>query len=277
MQEHDTPHPSNVTQEQWIPGHGGERMTDGIDYGWQMRDHLARYHFAVQHCRGKRVLDVATGSGYGADILHKHGASEVVAVDRDDDALGYARKRYGSHGLRWVNGDAYALPFGSEFDVVVSYETIEHLKEPERFVIECKRVLRPDGLYIVSTPLNVGGPFVSRHHELEFSRAEFEELLGRHFSSVVMFGQRRELRESSVKPLGNLPDRYLESHIVHGRGNVTLFKLADRINKAPAHVIAWASGWGETIRSQIRPLCEPMRLSPLVKPNYFAMIAFCRP
>jgi hypothetical protein len=65
--------------------------------------------------------------------------------------------------------------------------------------------------------------------------------------------------------------------IVHGRGNVTLFKLADRINKVPAHVIAWASGWGESIRSQIRPMCEPMRISPLVKPNYFAMIAFCRP
>jgi 2-polyprenyl-3-methyl-5-hydroxy-6-metoxy-1,4-benzoquinol methylase len=275
MQELDTTHASHPTQEKWIPGHGGERMVDGIDYGWQMRDHLARYHFVVQQCRGKRVLDVATGSGYGADILRRHGASEVVAVDRDAEALGYARQRYGSDGLCWVNGDAYALPFGAEFDVVVSYETIEHLKEPERFVVECKRVLRPGGLYIVSTPLNTGGPFVSRHHEIEFSRAEFEELLGRHFSSVVMFGQRRELQET-IKPLGSLPERYRDSHIIYGKGNVTLFKVADRINKVPSHLIAWASGWGESTRAQIRPLREPIRMSPLVKPNYFAMIAFCR-
>ena len=250
-------------------------MVDGVDYGWQMRDHIARYHFAASYCRGRRVLDVATGTGYGADILCRAGASEVVAVDRDEQALSYARKRYGSSGIEWLRGDAYALDFESPFDVVVSYETIEHLKHPERFVGECRRVLAPRGLYIVSTPLNTGGPFVSVHHELEFSPAEFKAILGRHFSSVEIFGQRREL-VPWVKPLGRIPEHYRDTQIMQGRGNVQLFKLLDRVNKAPSHVLAWALGCGEQLRSQIKALDAPVRQSPLLKPTYYVMIAVCR-
>jgi ubiquinone/menaquinone biosynthesis C-methylase UbiE len=261
--------------EQWQPGGGGERMVDGVDYGWQMRDHIARYRFAASYCRGKRVLDVATGTGYGADILSTQGAAEVVAVDRNDQALAYARQRYGGQAISWVRGDAYALDFDTRFDVVVSYETIEHLKEPERFVSECKRVLAPGGLYIVSTPLNTGGPFVSIHHELEFNPTEFKELLGRHFSSIEMFGQRRELVHL-VKPLGRIPEVYRDTRIMRGRGNVPLFKLLDRINKVPSHLLAWALGCGEPLRSRILPLDAPLRHSALLKPNYYVMIALCR-
>jgi SAM-dependent methyltransferase len=159
---------------------------------------------------------------------------------------------------------------------VVSYETIEHLKEPERFVQECKRVLKPGGLYIVSTPLNIGGPFVSEHHELEFSPGEFQELLGRHFSNIELFGQRREL-VPVAKPLGKIPDIYRESRIMQGKGNVTLFKLLDRVNKVPTHLLAWAMGYGESIRSQIRPFNESLQMTPLLKPHYYVMIAICRP
>lgn len=261
--------------EEWEPSGGGERMVDGVDYGWQMRDHIARYHFASSYCRGKRVLDVATGTGYGADILRKQGAARLVAVDRNEAALAYARQRYGTTGVSWVCGDAYALDFAAEFDVVVSYETIEHLREPERFVMECKRVLAPGGLYIVSTPLNTGGPFVSVHHELEFSPAQFKALLGRHFSTIEMFGQRRELVDV-LRPLGRLPDDYRDTQIMRGKGNVRLFKLLDRINKAPSHALAWALGCGEQVRRQIAPLDAPLRPSRLLKPHYYVMIALCR-
>jgi SAM-dependent methyltransferase len=258
------------------PDNGGERMVDGVDYGWQMRDHIARYHFCQPYCRDKRVLDVATGTGYGADILRRQGAREVVAVDRSPEALAYAEQRYGTDKIRWLEGNAYALPFEAEFDVVVSFETIEHLKEPDRFAAECRRVLKPGGLYIVSTPLNTGGPFVSVHHELEFNPTEFTELLGHHFSRIEMFGQRREL-ELKLTPLGRIPDRYREATLMHGKGNLVLFKALDRLNKAPNYVMAWASGYGESVRSQIRPLEEPIPMTPLLKPNYYIMIAICRP
>jgi len=260
----------------WQADLGGERVVEGIHYGWLMRDHIARYHFAVEYCRGKRVLDVATGTGYGANILRRHGDAEVVAVDREQGALDYAASRYGTDGLRWLNGDACQLPFTQEFDVVVSFETIEHLKDPERFVRECKRVLKPGGLYIVSTPENVGGPYCSPYHELEYSREEFRSLLGRHFSQVDLFGQRREL-SLLVRPLGGLPDRYAAERIQHGRGSHRLYTLMDRLNKAPNLLMAWAGGMGETFRAGIHPLDEPVRQSRLLKSHYFAMIGVCRP
>jgi ubiquinone/menaquinone biosynthesis C-methylase UbiE len=240
-----------------------------------MRDHLARYHFALPYCRGKRVLDVATGTGYGANILRKGGAAEVVAVDREQRALDYATQRYGTDGLRWVNADAYAVPFGTEFDVVVSFETIEHLKEPERFVIECKRLVKPGGLFVVSTPLSVGGPMCSDFHEREFSREEFEDLLHRHFPRFELFGQRREL-SMMIKPLGEIPDRYWRRNLLKGRGSHNLFTVMDRLNKAPNILAAWAMGLGDSFRSKIRPIDEPTRNSPLLKPHYFIMIAVCR-
>jgi len=240
-----------------------------------MKDHMARYELASEHCTGKRVLDVATGTGYGANILRKRGAAEVVAVDREQAALDYGRERYGEDGLQWVNADAYALPFDKEFDVVVSFETIEHLTEPERFVEQCKSVLRPGGTYLVSTPVNTGGSFVSPYHELEFSVDEFRGLLTRHFPSVKILGQRREL-SMAIKPLGNLPWRYWNKTFESGQGSHKLFTLMDRVNKVPNYLLAWAMGLGEKVREQTKPIDEPIRKSFLLKPQYYVMIGICK-
>lgn len=256
------------------PGLGGERVVEGLHYGWLMRDHLDRYHFAARWCRDRRVLDVATGTGYGANILRRTGAAEVVAVDREADALAYARNRYGEDGLSWVEADAYRLPFEAEFDVVVTFETIEHLKEPERFIEECKRVLKPDGVLLVSTPLNTGGPFVSDYHELEFSLGEFRRLLGGHFSSVEIMGQRRDMR-MPFRLLGWVADWYWETTVKHGRGSHRLFTVIDRLNKLPNYLLAAMLGMNEEYRRQIRPIDEPARQSLLLKPNYFVMIGIC--
>jgi hypothetical protein len=115
---------------------------------------------------------------------------------------------------------------------------------------------------------------VSDFHEREFSRAEFESLLLRHFPRFELFGQRREL-SMMFKPLGHIPDTYYQSHIQHGRGSHRLFTLMDRLNKAPNLVAAWAMGLGDSYRRKIRPIDEPTRKSPLLKSHYFIMIAVC--
>ena len=266
---------SDTSTDPFEPNLGGERVVEGIHYGWLMKDHLARYEYISQYCRGKRVLDVATGTGYGANILRRNGAAEVVAVDREQGALDYAAERYGTDGLQWVHGDAYDLPFEREFDVVVSFETIEHLKEPEQFVVQCKKAVKEDGLYAVSTPENVGGPFVSVYHELEFNRAEFRELLERHFRVVDLLGQRRELR-LAIRPLGGLPERYWTSSMERGHGSHRLFTFMDRVNKAPNLALARLRGFGESWRERILPLDAPIQTSRFLNDHYYVMIGLCR-
>lgn len=266
---------SNSSDGTFEAGLGGERVVEDVHYGWLMRDHMARYEFMAPWCQGKRVLDVATGTGYGANILRRNGASEVVAVDRNQGALDYAADRYGGDGLVWVFGDAYDLPFQREFDVVVSFETIEHLKEPERFVVQCKKALKADGMFAVSTPENVGGPFVSEFHELEFSREQFRVLLERHFSSVDLMGQRRELA-TPIRPLGSVPERYWQRILDQRRGSHKMYTILDRLNKAPNHVLAGLRGYREPWRRQILPIDEPIQVSRFLKDQYYVMIALCR-
>ena len=137
-----------------------------------LQEHVARYRFARERVRG-RVLDVACGTGYGTAMLG------AVGVDVSLDALRYARR----HPARYVAADAARLPFGrGDFDAVVSFETIEHVADPARFVAECVRVLKPGGRLLVSTPnRELWSPRspkpLQRHHVKEFTKREFLEVL----------------------------------------------------------------------------------------------------
>ncbi len=150
----------------------GERLVPDDAVEVSLQEHLARYRFARERARGG-ILDVACGAGYGSAMLG------AVGADVDAAALRYAARR---HRGRYVAADALRLPFGRAFDTVVSFETVEHVPDPERFVSECVRVLRPGGRLIISTPNrevwspHSARPFL-RHHLREFNRREFLALL----------------------------------------------------------------------------------------------------
>lgn len=153
-------------------------------------EHIARYRFAVDFVRGKRTLDIACGEGYGSAALARAGALSVVGVDIDPAACERARRKY---GLDARPGDARRIPLPDRsVDVVVSFETIEHVEDPAAFLIECARVLVPDGILIVSTPnrpvYSGEGP-TNPFHRDEFDQREFVELLGSRFRSVRLFSQ----------------------------------------------------------------------------------------
>jgi 2-polyprenyl-3-methyl-5-hydroxy-6-metoxy-1,4-benzoquinol methylase len=155
--------------------------------------HLKRYEFARPLCSGRDVLDAACGVGYGTAYLAE-AARRVVGVDVDADAIAYARGRYARPNVEFVQQDLAELDLADDsFDVVVSFETIEHLARPDAFLAHAARVLRADGVFVVSTPrvdvttTSPQNPF----HTLELSRDDFESMLGRHFGAVELYGQHR--------------------------------------------------------------------------------------
>lgn len=114
-------------------------------------EHAARYVYAIAFVSGKRVLDIACGTGYGIGLLRKH-ASFVVGVDIDASAAQEARKETGDNGSVML-ADGLGLPFADgTFDVVTSFETLEHLHGRREFLAELRRVLTPGGELLLSTP-----------------------------------------------------------------------------------------------------------------------------
>ena len=155
-----------------------------------------------RYCVGRRVVDVACGEGYGAAFLGKV-AAEVVGVDSSVEAIEHASKAYGSPNVVFHAADAASIPVEDGYaDVVVSFETIEHLDDQPAFVAEVARILRPDGLLdpLHAGPRGVPGAEANPFHVHELDRAELTALLERHFARVVVGGQRSDAGSSIAFP-----------------------------------------------------------------------------
>lgn len=172
------------TGERYLPEIGGDIELE----------HLHRYIIAAQFVVGKKVLDIASGEGYGSDKLAAF-ANYVIGVDIDVDAVTHARSTYRKANLEFRVGSASAIPVETAtIDVVVSFETIEHHEQHEKMMVEIKRVLRPGGLLIISSPnrryYSLEANYSNPHHVKELFTDEFESLLHRFFGNVQIFGQR---------------------------------------------------------------------------------------
>lgn len=171
----------------------GERYVPGIT-GNIFLEHLHRYVLAARIVAGKDVLDIGSGEGFGSSILAE-AARSVIGVDISEDAVAHAQLKYGSPRLSFRSGSAMAIPLpDASMDVVVSFETIEHITGHEEMLAEVKRVLRPGGVLIMSTPdkatySDVPG-YVSPFHVHELYRVQFHALLSSQFAHVRMHSQR---------------------------------------------------------------------------------------
>ncbi|HUD43815.1 MAG TPA: class I SAM-dependent methyltransferase [Dokdonella sp.] len=186
----------------------GERFTpECVREIWY--EHWHRYAFALDVVRGRRVLDAACGEGYGSDLMARSAAS-VVGVDLSGEAIAHARQRYGARpNLQFVHGDATRLPFeDARFDVVVSFETLEHLHAQERLIEGFARVLAADGLLIISSPdkrtYSDAMGFQNEFHVRELYREELIDLLSPHFRSIRLYGQKL-LFQSALWALDRTP------------------------------------------------------------------------
>ncbi|TWC34969.1 GT2 family glycosyltransferase [Pseudomonas sp. SJZ079] len=181
----------------------GERFVP-TEQGKIRLEHYHRYAIALDLVEGKDVLDVACGEGYGSFSIASV-ARSVVGVDISDETIKHASVTYQQSNLTFCQGSAVALQFAdASFDVVVSFETIEHLAEQAQMLMEINRVLRPGGVLVISSP---NRPIYSEesgeHNEFHVKELDFEEfdtLLRAQFSTIQYFGQRM-LMGSIIQPL----------------------------------------------------------------------------
>jgi len=157
-------------------------------------EHFHRYAWAQRLVAGLEVLDCACGEGYGSRILGD-AARSVTGVDIDSASIEHARRRYGRDALEFVEAGALDLPFDNDrFDAVVSFETLEHLADHDELMTEFRRVLKPGGFLLMSSPdkktYSDDTGFENKFHVRELYRNQFEDLLARHFPNFALFGQK---------------------------------------------------------------------------------------
>ncbi len=181
----------------------GERYVPEVR-GQIYYEHVHRYALAFDLARDLDVLDIASGEGYGAAYL-AGSARSVVGVDIDPESIRHAASRYTGMNLSFVAGSATALPLpDASIDLVVSFETLEHLEEHEQFMREVVRVLRPGGRLMISSPNKLvysdEGNFHNPFHARELYFDEFRDLLQYWFPHCRLYGQ-RVIAASAIHPL----------------------------------------------------------------------------
>jgi glycosyltransferase involved in cell wall biosynthesis/ubiquinone/menaquinone biosynthesis C-methylase UbiE len=175
--------------------------------GRRSHAHLIRYHQAALYIRpGDRVLDAACGLGYGSHILlHNSLASEVIGIDASSYAVEYANVAYGSKNTSFREGrlpDALNDLPASSVDFIASFETLEHLEDPDAFLAACARVLTPGGRIFVSVPNDWSeedGRDPNPHHFHLYDWGKLLQQVSSRFLVESAFGQSASRKKSSGK------------------------------------------------------------------------------
>lgn len=157
-------------------------------------EHLHRYALSTDLVKNKIVLDIASGEGYGSYMLSKS-ANKVIGVDIDGASILNSREKYIGGNLEFIQGSTSNIPLSNHsVDVIISYETIEHHNEHNKMMLEIKRVLKPGGKLLISSPdkLNYSDKtgHINEFHVKELYKDEFVELISKHFLNYSIMYQK---------------------------------------------------------------------------------------
>ncbi len=175
----------------------GERYHNTPNSAQISYEHWHRYLYATQFIKGKVVLDIASGEGYGTSLMAQT-AKTVVGIDISQEAVDFAAEHYPRNNISFLQGSVENIPIdgANKFDVIVSFETIEHVdaRAQEIFLNEVKRLLKDDGVFIVSSPNKLFFSDIPKYktdfHIKEFYEKEFRNFLETYFDHIVLLGQK---------------------------------------------------------------------------------------
>ena len=177
----------------------GERFMPEIENEELTAEHMQRYVSVLPIVKGKVVVDIASGEGYGTNILAKEALS-IIGFDISKDAVENASRKYVRDNLRYAVGDVAQIPLeDNSVDVIVSFETIEHVDEnkQKKFLKEAKRILNQDGILVISTPnkkiYSDKYNYHNEYHIKEFYRQEFIDFIQEEFTNYEIYNQYDEV------------------------------------------------------------------------------------
>ena len=239
----------------------GERVVPGVADPDLLNEHTARYRFAAHYVRrfGPEavILDAGCGTGYGTAEFAVVAAS-VTAFDISGEAVKAARDLYARPGVRWLQAGCESLPFADgSFDLVVAFEVIEHLERWRELLSEAKRVLKPSGVLLVSTPNKAyyaesraeAGPNPFHVHEFEYD--EFCSALAEIFPHTSLWTQNHT---GSIAFLPSSPSGGVLDAPDHAEPGNAHFYLAACGNSPlpPAEGFAYLPASGNILRTRER-------------------------
>lgn len=221
-----------IMERKWT----GERLESFI----QTRDtidHLHRYALVLDYIKDKVVLDIACGEGYGSNLMSQQ-AQYVYGVDIDVETILNAQKKYKKENLNFQNGRADLIPIETNsIDVVVSFETIEHHDKHEEMMLEIKRVLKPDGIIVISTPdkyfYTDKRGFKNEFHVKELYREDFVNLVNNHFKVSQL------LIQSYINGNSYIYNNSFERKINVYSGDFSIIKEEEELD--PMYLVVFAS------------------------------------
>jgi glycosyltransferase involved in cell wall biosynthesis/SAM-dependent methyltransferase len=206
-------------------------------------EHLHRYAFASQYVKNKKVLDLASGEGFGTFILSKN-AQCVIGIDIDREAILHASNVYQKENIEFREGSILKIPIDGRklFDVIVCFEALEHVREHEILFQEITRLLKDDGILIISTPnkkiYSDDTGYKNPYHQKELYYSEFYDLLKRNFAFVYLSGQ-QVFSGSSIYPVSSEKISSFSEFGIKLEDN--RFSFSDDEKNQPRYFIAIAS------------------------------------
>ena len=178
-------------------------------------EHVHRYQEVIRLINNNcSVLDLACGNGYGTYLISKVTTSNVVGGDISNAVVEECKQRFKNDNLHYEQMDGTQLPFHDQlFDIIVSFETIEHTTEYNTMLTEFHRVLKPDGVLFISTPnIIINSPnnrVINPFHTQEFNFDELKKILNTIFEKVTIYGQK--YKRYSNRNIKNMVAKSIES------------------------------------------------------------------